>query len=163
MIAKNGRNYEDLPHFTEGDEGFRSKFLSWDLGDLTFVDIQEYLKEKDLIIVPMASLEQHGPHLPLYTDTITAIEMSRRVSEIIAVLHTPPWFQCESDRPGTPPVALRDRSAYRLRQALHGTLLWHPRGSDGESARRDAGLALERARNVSRPGLERESGSNGEG
>jgi creatinine amidohydrolase len=93
MIAANGRDYKNLPHITEGDEAFRSKFLSWDLGDLSYVDIQEYLKEKDTIIIPMASLEQHGPHLPLYTDTITAVEMSRRVSEMIAVLHTPPvWM-----------------------------------------------------------------------
>jgi len=90
MIAENGRDYKELPHFTEGDEEFRTKFLSWDLGNLTYVDIEEYLKAKDLIIVPMASLEQHGQHLPLYTDTVTAIEMSRRVAEMIAVLHTPP-------------------------------------------------------------------------
>lgn len=93
MIADNGRDYKNLPHITTGDEAFRSKFLSWDMGNLSYVDIQEYLKEKDTIIIPMASLEQHGPHLPLYTDTITAVEMSRRVSEMIAVLHTPPvWM-----------------------------------------------------------------------
>ncbi len=93
MVAENGRDYKDLPHLTEGDEAFRAKFLSWDIGNLTFVDINEYLAEKDLIIVPMASLEQHGPHLPLYTDTVTAVEMSRRVAELIAVLHTPPiWM-----------------------------------------------------------------------
>jgi creatinine amidohydrolase len=93
MIAANGRDYSSLPHLTTGDEDFRAKFLSWDIGDLTYVDINEYLAQKDLIIVPMASLEQHGQHLPLYTDTITAVEMSRRVSEMIAVLHTPPiWM-----------------------------------------------------------------------
>jgi creatinine amidohydrolase len=93
MIANNGRNYKTLPHLTEGDEGFRAKFLSWDLGDLTYVDIREYLNEKDTILVPMASLEQHGPHLPLYTDTITAVEISKRVAEMIAVLHSPPvWM-----------------------------------------------------------------------
>lgn len=93
MIAENGRDYKELPHLTTGDEEFRAKFLSWDIGDLTFVDIKEYLTQKDLIIVPMASLEQHGPHLPLYTDTVTAVEMSRRVSELIGVLHTPPiWM-----------------------------------------------------------------------
>ena len=89
MIAENGRNYKDLPHLTEGDEDFRNKFLSWDLGDLTYVDIREYLKEKDVILVPMASLEQHGPHLPLYTDTITAVEISKRVAEMIGVMHAP--------------------------------------------------------------------------
>jgi creatinine amidohydrolase len=93
MIANSGTDYSKLPHLTEGDEEFRSKFLSWDLGNLTFVDIEAYLEQKDLIIVPMASLEQHGPHLPLYTDTITAVEMSRRVAEMIGVLHTPPvWI-----------------------------------------------------------------------
>ena len=93
MIAENGRDYKDLPHLTEGDEEFRSKFLSWDLGNLSFLDVQEYLKEKDTILVPMASFEQHGPHLPIYTDTITCIEMARRVAEMNAVLHTPPiWM-----------------------------------------------------------------------
>jgi creatinine amidohydrolase len=93
MIADNGRTYKTLPHLTEGDDEFRSKFLSWDIGDLSYVDINEYLAVKDLVIVPMASLEQHGPHLPLYTDTVTSVEMARRVSEMIAVLHTPPiWM-----------------------------------------------------------------------
>lgn len=92
MIADSGKSYAHLPHLTEGDEAFRSQFLSWDLGDLTYVDVQEYLKTKDVILVPMASFEQHGPHLPIYTDTITAVEISRRVSEMIAVLHTPPLW-----------------------------------------------------------------------
>jgi creatinine amidohydrolase len=39
-------------------------FRSYNIVDLTFVDIQEYLKTKDLILVPVASTEQHGPHLP---------------------------------------------------------------------------------------------------
>jgi creatinine amidohydrolase len=89
MIADNYRDYKDLPHITQGDEDFRKKFLSWDLGNNTYVDVQEYLKTKDTILVPMASFEQHGPHLPIYTDTITAVEVSNRVSEMIAVLHTP--------------------------------------------------------------------------
>lgn len=90
MIADNGRDYKDLTHLTEGDQEFRDKFLSWDLGNLSFTDVQEYLKVKDTILVPMASFEQHGPHLPIYTDTITCVEVSRRVAEMIAVLHTPP-------------------------------------------------------------------------
>jgi creatinine amidohydrolase len=90
MIADNGRDYKELPHLTEGDQEFRDKFLSWDLGNLTFTDVQEYLRVKDTILVPMASFEQHGPHLPIYTDTITCAEISRRVAEMIAVLHTPP-------------------------------------------------------------------------
>jgi creatinine amidohydrolase len=93
MIADNGRDYKDLPHLTEGDQDFRDKFRSWDLGNISYTDVQEYLRVKDIILVPMASFEQHGPHLPIYTDTITCIEVARRVAEMIAVLHTPPiWM-----------------------------------------------------------------------
>ena len=93
MIAENGRDYKDIPHLTEGDQEFRDKFISWDLGNLSFTDVQEYLRVKDTILVPMASFEQHGPHLPIYTDTITCIEVARRVAEMIAVLHSPPiWM-----------------------------------------------------------------------
>ncbi len=66
-----------------------NKFRSYNLADLTYVDIGEYLKEKDTVLIPMASTEQHGPHLPLKTDTVTAEEVARRVSEILEVLHTP--------------------------------------------------------------------------
>ena len=82
----------DVPRLTSGDDEFRGKFISWNMGDLTYVDIGEYLKQKDAVIVPMASTEQHGPHLPLSTDTITAVEISTRVAEHIGVLHTPPLW-----------------------------------------------------------------------
>ncbi|MCG3211570.1 MAG: Creatinine amidohydrolase [Anaerolineae bacterium] len=65
------------------------QFRSYNIVDLTFVDIQEYLKTKDIIMVPIASTEQHGPHLPLKTDTVTAEEVSRRVAQQIHVLYTP--------------------------------------------------------------------------
>ena len=90
MIAENHRDYSDLPHLTEGDDDFRHQFLSWDIGNISFVDVQNYLAVKDIVLIPMASFEQHGPHLPLYTDTITSVEISKRVAEMIGVLHTPP-------------------------------------------------------------------------
>ncbi len=89
MAAENGSK-RSIKRISTGDDAFREKFVSWNLGDLTFVDIRAYLEERDLILIPMASLEQHGPHLPLYTDTITALEISQRVAEMIGVLYTPP-------------------------------------------------------------------------
>lgn len=84
---------KEVTRLTTGDDEFRGKFISWNLADLSYVDIREYLAVKDSVLVPMASTEQHGPHLPLYTDTITATEISSRISEQIAVLHTPPiWM-----------------------------------------------------------------------
>jgi creatinine amidohydrolase len=103
MMTSNGRTYRHLPHLTNNDDAFRQQFRSWDLGDLSFVDIQAYLAAKDTVLIPIASLEQHGPHLPLYTDTITAVEISRRVSEMIAVLHTPPiWMGYSPQHMHTP-------------------------------------------------------------
>lgn len=87
MTARPTRTINRL---TTGDDEFRAKFRSWNLAYLSYVDVREYLSTKDTILVPMASTEQHGPHLPLYTDTITAVEVSERVSEAIGVLHTPP-------------------------------------------------------------------------
>ncbi|MGH7575903.1 MAG: creatininase family protein [Longimicrobiales bacterium] len=84
---------KEIQRLTTDDDEFRSKFISWNLAELSYVDIREYLAVKDSVLVPMASTEQHGPHLPLYTDTITATEISARISEQIAVLHTPPiWM-----------------------------------------------------------------------
>ncbi len=37
-----------------------------------------------LLIVPVGSVEQHGPHLPLNTDTRVAIELSNRVVRMLA-------------------------------------------------------------------------------
>jgi len=131
MIADNGRDYKILPHLTEGDESFRAKFLSWDLGDLTYVDIREYLKEKDTILVPMASLEQHGPHLPLYTDTITAVEVSKRVAEMIAVLHSPPVWTGYSPQhmyapgSGRGTITLRSSTLLNLLHDVARSLIHH--------------------------------------
>lgn len=86
----NPRPERKIERLTTGDEDFRAKFRSWNHAYLSYVDIQEYLKTKDTILIPIASTEQHGPHLPLYTDTITAVEISERISEQIGVLHTPP-------------------------------------------------------------------------
>ncbi|MBK8020111.1 MAG: creatininase family protein [Chloroflexi bacterium] len=64
-------------------------FPSFCLGDLSYVDVQEYLKHSDTILIPKASLEQHGPHLPLYCDTITAEEVASRAGEQAGILYTP--------------------------------------------------------------------------
>ncbi|MDQ5807790.1 MAG: creatininase family protein [Actinomycetota bacterium] len=62
---------------------------TYNLGELSPVDIREYLQEKDVVMIPIASLEQHGPHLPLLTDTIQADEIARRAAHKAQVLYTP--------------------------------------------------------------------------
>jgi creatinine amidohydrolase len=43
-----------------------------ELGGMTWTDV-----DNRLLIVPVGSCEQHGPHLPLDTDTVIASELSR--------------------------------------------------------------------------------------
>ncbi len=64
-------------------------FTTFNMGYLTYPDIQEYLRHKDIILVPVASFEQHSYHLPFLTDTIGGIEIARRAGEEAKVLYTP--------------------------------------------------------------------------
>ena len=62
------------------------------LQEMGWVDVKEYLKTNDMVIVPLGSTEQHGPHLPLGTDFYEAMEMSKLISEKTGVLIAPVLF-----------------------------------------------------------------------
>ncbi len=66
--------------------------VSNNLLDLAPPDIAWFQERSDLILVPIGSLEQHGAHLPLGTDTITALEVSRRAAAKADVPYTPPFW-----------------------------------------------------------------------
>ena len=70
--------------------------------DLAPPDIAWFQERSDIILVPIGSLEQHGAHLPLGTDTITALEVSRRAAAKADVPYTPPFWA------GYSPQHLRD-------------------------------------------------------
>jgi creatinine amidohydrolase/Fe(II)-dependent formamide hydrolase-like protein len=59
------------------------------LQELTWVDVQEYLKTSDMVIIPLGSTEQHGPHMPLGTDSYEAEGISKIISERTGVLVAP--------------------------------------------------------------------------
>ena len=42
-----------------------------DLGSMTWTDLDD-----PIVVVPVGSCEQHGPHLPLHTDTVIATELA---------------------------------------------------------------------------------------
>jgi creatinine amidohydrolase len=44
-------------------------------------EIRAYLEHKKSIIVPFGSTEQHGPHLPVNTDTIVAASIAEEAGE----------------------------------------------------------------------------------
>jgi creatinine amidohydrolase len=57
------------------------KMRSYYLGELTWVDVEEFLKKHQTVIVPVGSCEQHGPHLPLDTDAYDAFWLSLKAAE----------------------------------------------------------------------------------
>src|SRR5260370_42000302 len=65
---------------------------SHNLFDLAPPDLQWFLAQSDIVLVPIGSLEQHGPHLPLGTDTITALEVAKRAPEIADGPYSPPLW-----------------------------------------------------------------------
>jgi creatinine amidohydrolase/Fe(II)-dependent formamide hydrolase-like protein len=59
------------------------------LQEMSWFEVKEYLKSSDMVIIPLGSTEQHGPHLPLGTDYLAAIEISKKISQKTGVLIAP--------------------------------------------------------------------------
>jgi creatinine amidohydrolase/Fe(II)-dependent formamide hydrolase-like protein/7-cyano-7-deazaguanine synthase in queuosine biosynthesis len=50
-------------------------------GELTWPEAEARFQEVDIALLPVGSVEQHGPHLPLDTDAFDADYLSRRIAE----------------------------------------------------------------------------------
>ena len=68
------------------------------IADMTWPAVDEAARRKALLVVPIAVIEQHGPHLPLATDVYGAYLLSVRVraelaaSEVEALVAPPYYF-----------------------------------------------------------------------
>ena len=49
---------------------------AYDLGSRSWTDV-----ESPILLVPVGSCEQHGPHLPLHTDTVIATALARALAQ----------------------------------------------------------------------------------
>jgi len=49
------------------------------IAEMSWVRFREVMATNDLVIVPVGSIEEHGPHNPLGTDTIIAREMAKEI------------------------------------------------------------------------------------
>jgi creatinine amidohydrolase len=84
------------------------------LEEMTWTEIEAGLEKTRTLILPVGATEEHGPHLPTFTDTIQAIEVAKEVAKRRPVFVAPPvhYGVCRSTRgfPGTisiSPEALR--------------------------------------------------------
>ena len=59
------------------------------LENLSYPEVEEYLKKKDIILVPTGSVEQHSPYGLIGTDFITAEAVARKIAESMHILVAP--------------------------------------------------------------------------
>lgn len=55
-----------------------SKFM---YEEMSWPEIREVVKEDRVVLIPAATIEDHGPHLPVVTDVTLAWEVARRAAE----------------------------------------------------------------------------------
>jgi len=105
------------------------KMRSYYLCELTWLDVKEFLATHNIVVVPVGSCEQHGPHLPIDTDAYDAFWLSLKAAEKAqCVLVAPPIYYGVSshhmDFPGTVTVTPHtlEQLAYEVAYSLikHG-------------------------------------------
>jgi len=62
------------------------------IAEMTPREIVASFKETDTVVIPIGTVEQHGPHLPVATDTLIPIRIAELVAEKTRVLVAPPVF-----------------------------------------------------------------------
>jgi len=79
------------------------------LADMTWTEVKERLGPRTVVVIPTASTEQHGPHLPLATDAYLVGDCARLAAERVATeipivvcpTVTPGFSEHHMDFPGT--------------------------------------------------------------
>jgi creatinine amidohydrolase len=75
------------------------------LDELNMLEFSERVKNGGLVILPMGSVEEHGEHLPLCTDSIQSEALARRLADKLDAMIAPAirYGECQSTRnfPGT--------------------------------------------------------------
>ncbi|MGW4736340.1 mycofactocin biosynthesis peptidyl-dipeptidase MftE [Streptomyces shenzhenensis] len=51
------------------------------LASLTWTDVADYARRGAILAVPVGATEQHGPHLPMSTDTDIAVALAERLAQ----------------------------------------------------------------------------------
>ena len=66
------------------------------LPHMTVPEVRDLLARSDMVIIPVASLEQHGLHLPIGTDFLNGVERAKLVAQRTDVLVAPILFPGQS-------------------------------------------------------------------
>lgn len=97
------------------------------LSEMTWPMAEAYFKENDTVLLPIGSIESHGRHLPLGTDTLIPDHLLTLMEDRTDVLIAPtiPYGACDSlsDFPGT--INLGTDLLYRLLRQITDELYRH--------------------------------------
>ena len=59
------------------------------LAKMNYLEVEEYLKKSDAILIPIGSLENHGKHMPLGTDTMIPDKITEYLNILSDILIAP--------------------------------------------------------------------------
>ncbi len=67
------------------------------LPEMTRKEVKEAIENKASLLIPIATIEQHGDHLPLHTDIDNVTRITKRIAEnlnpdIGVLVGAPVWF-----------------------------------------------------------------------
>lgn len=97
---------------------------SYALHDLSWNEARDHLSRDPRLLLPVAALEQHGPHLPLGTDALIVERLVTDVSEATRVLRAP-LISYGVNLPADPPwpgtASLRRKTLHRMVNELLAT------------------------------------------
>lgn len=95
--------------------------------EMTWVEIEAFLREGDTVLIPIGATEQHAQHMAMFTDTGWAIGLCNGVAERVNVLIAPPvhygWGPHHMCYPGT--ITLRSDTLRRLCIDIGESLAYH--------------------------------------
>lgn len=97
--------------------------------EFTWPEIRDAVAQNRVAVLPVGTVEQHGPHLPLVTDVLTASEMSRMAVERMpreAILMPPVYYSFNVhhlDFPGT--IAVEGETIVRYVTDIGKSLAYH--------------------------------------
>ena len=95
------------------------------LSEITWVKAGEYFRKSDIVIIPVGSIECHGKHMPLGTDTHKIIELVRKRDDRFLIAPTVPYGSCESLYPFPGTVNLGSDLFYELMKKIVENLKRH--------------------------------------
>jgi creatinine amidohydrolase len=97
------------------------------LPHMTWPEVQDLLTRTDMVIFPVASLEQHGPQLPIGTDYLAAVEHAKLIAQktdvLVAPILLPGLSPYHMEFPGT--IALSSDTVQRVYFEAAQSLIHH--------------------------------------